>query len=420
MRGLQDFGLRTGAPTRVELSGVASRAKRSRYAYLQYDSGDYSNDNQTLSSQMEIPVSKFEESGYPADVGEDHISGSTEDTETDCSETDSLDSDSDDEMTALSAERKRNNRNLGKRSLDRTDAEVSRAYMTGRNCNWTNNGIKAGSIDKSFSTHISRYGPTSLHSSSDIADLEGLAWNSPSSMRGYWEDRQEYGDPLLVGRHHFGGRITLIDVDLKVQANNYRRDVPMISLMSKLNGHAIVGHPIQIEALESGLSENLLSATDYFIPEPLESPTALPSVWKTGRRTANFRVPRPFLSSSLSGDSKQHAQSVDDNRELKCGSDQGSISQKANMMGKSLSQYPMDRKFSRNSPKKNSPSSSQKIRTLSSIASEEKHQSDPRSGGSNYQADGLIKSENAPTTIACIPVNLVFSRLHEELVGRHH
>ncbi|KAL0321668.1 UNVERIFIED_CONTAM: hypothetical protein Scaly_2463200 [Sesamum calycinum] len=104
MRGLQDFGLRTGAPTRVELSGVASRAKRSRYAYLQYDSGDYSNDNQTLSSQMEIPVSKFEESGYPADVGEDHISGSTEDTETDCSETDSLDSDSDDEMTALSGE----------------------------------------------------------------------------------------------------------------------------------------------------------------------------------------------------------------------------------------------------------------------------------------------------------------------------
>ncbi|KAK4433199.1 hypothetical protein Salat_1082100 [Sesamum alatum] len=480
MRGLQDFGLRTGAPTREELSGVASRAKRSRYAYLQYDSGDYSNDNQTLSSQMEIPVSKFEESGYPADVGEDHISGSTEDTETDCSETDSLESDSDDEMTALSdgsasielrpkypriieaqeehgsisssddldelafvdglshpfshgrvstsmgvskwqLKGKRNNRNLGKRSLDRTDAEVSRAYMNGRNSNWANNGFKADSIDKSFRTHISRYGPTSLHSSSDIVDLEGLAWNSPSSMRGYWEDRQEYVDPLLVGRHHFGGRITLIDVDLKVQANNYRRDVPMISLMSKLNGHAIIGHPIQIEALESGLSENLLPATDYFIPEPLESPTALPSAWKTGRRTANFRVPRPFLSSTLSGDSKQHAQFVDENREVKCGSNEGSISQKANMMGKSLSQYPMDRKFSRNSPKKNSPSSSQKIRTLSSIASEEKHQSDPRSGGSsNYQADGLIKTENAPTTIACIPVNLVFSRLHEELVGRHH
>ncbi|KAL0304541.1 UNVERIFIED_CONTAM: hypothetical protein Sradi_6322200 [Sesamum radiatum] len=143
---------------------------------------------------------------------------------------------------------KRNNRNLGKRSLDRTDAEVSRAYMTGRNSNWTNNGIKA---------------------------------------------------------------VQLIKVLVPIYpANNYRRDVPMISLMSKLNGHAIVGHPIQIEALESGLSENLLSATDYFIPEPLESPTALPSAWKTGRRTANFRVPRPFLSSTLSGDSKQHAQSL--------------------------------------------------------------------------------------------------------------
>lgn len=87
-----------------ELSGVAFRTKRSRNAYVAYDSGDYLNDNQTLSSQIEIPVSKFEESSYPVDVGEDHISGSTEDTETDCSETDSLESDSDDEINALSGE----------------------------------------------------------------------------------------------------------------------------------------------------------------------------------------------------------------------------------------------------------------------------------------------------------------------------
>lgn len=88
-----------------EHTGVAiSRAKRSRNAYLTYDSGDCSNDNQTLTTQMEIPVSKFEESSYQADAGEDHISGSTEDTETDCSETDSVESDSDEEMAALSGE----------------------------------------------------------------------------------------------------------------------------------------------------------------------------------------------------------------------------------------------------------------------------------------------------------------------------
>lgn len=84
-----------------EVSGIAFRAKRSRNAYLTYDTGDYLND-QTLSTQIEIPVSRFEENSYPADVGEDHISGSTEDTETDCSETDSMESDSDDDMAALS------------------------------------------------------------------------------------------------------------------------------------------------------------------------------------------------------------------------------------------------------------------------------------------------------------------------------
>lgn len=84
-----------------EQSGLAiSRAKRSRNAYLAYDSGDCSNDN--LTTQMEIPVSKFEESSFHAEGGEDHMSGSTEDTETDCSETDSAESDSDEEMAALS------------------------------------------------------------------------------------------------------------------------------------------------------------------------------------------------------------------------------------------------------------------------------------------------------------------------------
>ncbi|KAH6766817.1 hypothetical protein C2S52_017800 [Perilla frutescens var. hirtella] len=462
MRGLQDFGLRTTPPTREEHSGVASRAKRSRNAYLTYDSGDCSNDNQTLTTQMEIPVSKFEESSYQVDVGEDHISGSTEDTETDCSETDSVESDSDEEMAALSdgsasielqpkypriieaqeehgsisssddfdemafadglthhlphgyvsnsmgvskwqLKGKRNNRNVGKRYPDRSDVEVSRGYANSRNSNWSSGGFKADPIDKISRNHLPRYGSTGLHSSIEAADLDGFAWNNQSIMRGYWEDSQEYVDPFFVGRHHFGGRTMLIDVDLKVQANNYRRDVPMISLMSKLNGHAIVGHPIQIEALESGLSENHITTTDYFHPEHLET-LALPSVWRTGRRTANSRVPRPFLN----GESKQHTLFIDQDTRLK-----------GSMMQRSFPQYPLDRKFSRNLPKKGSPSSNQKIRTLSSIASDEQHQSDPRNDASNYQVGGLIKTGNLPTTVACIPVNLVFSRLHEELVGRH-
>ncbi|KAL1547345.1 hypothetical protein AAHA92_23835 [Salvia divinorum] len=464
MRGLQDLGLRTTPPMREEYSGVAiSRVKRSRNAYLTYDSGDCSNDNQNITTQMEIPVSKFEGSSYRADAGEDHNSGSTEDTETDCSETDSVGSDSDEEMAALSdgagsielqpkyprsieahedhgsisssddfdemayadglphhlphgyisnsvevskwqLKGKRNNRNVGKKYPDRTDTELPKGYANSRNSNWSSGGgLKADPIDKSLRNHASGYRSTGLYSSNETADLDGFSWNNQSITRGYWEDSQEYLDPFFVGRHPFGGRAMLIDVDLEVQANNYRRDVPMISLMSKLNGHAIIGHPIQIEALDSDLSENHVSTTDYFHPEPLETP-ALPSVWRTGRRTANSRVPRPFLN----GESKQHAIFIDQDTRLK-----GGVTQR------SFPQYPMDRKFSRNSPKKSSPLSNQKIRSLSSIASDEQHQSDPRNDASSFQVGGVIKTGNLPTTVACIPVNLVFSRLHEELVGRH-
>ncbi|CAI9772065.1 unnamed protein product [Fraxinus pennsylvanica] len=394
-------------------------------------------------SQMETSVSKFEESfnRHSADYGEEHTSESTEDTETDSSETDTLESDSDDEMTALSdgsasielqpkyprrteeqghgsmssddldelefgddtpgsfhnnppsasmgvsrwqLKGKRNNRGL----MKRTDAEVSGGYIHGRKSNWSSSGKKSDLIERSFRTSMPGYGSTGLP--------DGLAWNDRSSMRGYWDDSI---DPLAA-QHHFGGRTMLLDVDLKVQANNYRRDVPLISLQSKLNGHAIIGHPIQIEALESGSSENLLLATDRFYPETSENHTALTPVWRTARRTANFRVPRPHVSSAMSSESKPVLQEVvDQYKRIPFGHHQH-----------------LDRRSPRNSPTKISPSSNQKTRTLSSIASESKRSIDQQGGSNNYEAEGLMKT---PATVACIPVKLVFSRLHEELAGRH-
>lgn len=449
MRGLQDFGLRTAPPMREELSGPVFRAKRSRYAYVQSASGDYSNDNQTMSSQMEVPVSHFEGRGYPVDGVEDQNSGSTEDTETDSSETDSLELDSDglsdgsysielqpkypwrvgaqedhgsisstddhDELpyaestsTGISKwhlKGKRNNQGLGKRSSDRTEAEFSGGYVVGRNSNWSNSGHKADFIDR-VRTHISKHGSTGLHSFNEKMDSEALGWNNHPVNRGGWEVLPGYVDP------HFGGRFLLVDVDIKVDANNYRRDVPMTSLVSKLNGHSVIGHPINIEALESGSTDSLVP-TDDLSPEPLELPAQLPSVWKTGRRTANARVPRPFLSSSFNGDGKKQAPFIHPERDP-----QRESNQSARMTLKNFSQYPLDRKLSRNSSR-NSPSSSQKVRALSSIASEDKHLNGVRCSCRNHPVDGKNKNENVPTTIACIPINLVFSRIHEDLVGRH-
>ncbi|CAA3015191.1 Hypothetical predicted protein [Olea europaea subsp. europaea] len=438
-----DDGSATINTSEEGLPGVSFRAKRGRSAHLATDSDSYLNNYGIHSSQIETSVSKFEESDKPhsADYGDEHTSGSTEDTETDSSGNDSLESDSDDEMTAISdgsasielqpkyprrieeqgsmtsddleelefgddvprsfrnnplsasmgvsrwqLKGKRNNRGLMKRS----DAEVSGGYIYRGRSNWSSSGKKSDLIERSFRTGMPGYRSTCLP--------DGLARNDQSSMRGYWDDSL---DPLSA-QHHFGGS-TLLDVDLKVQANNYRRDVPIISMQSKLNGRAIIGHPIQVEALESGSSENFLPATNHFYPETSENHMALTPIWSTARRTANFRVPRPHVSSAMSSESKPDLQVVvDQDKQIPFGHPQH-----------------LDRRFPRNSPRKINPSSNQKTRTLSSIASEPKHSIDHRIGGNNYQADGLMKTQDVPTTVACIPVKLVFSRLHEEFDGYH-
>lgn len=56
---------------------------------------------------------------------------------------------------------------------------------------------------------------------------------------------------------------SLYDVKLEVRANYRPQHVPLVSLMSKLNGKAIVGHPLTVEALDEGRCNILLSRIGY-------------------------------------------------------------------------------------------------------------------------------------------------------------
>ncbi|KAF2306651.1 hypothetical protein GH714_020097 [Hevea brasiliensis] len=178
---------------------------------------------------------------------------------------------------------KRNIRHLTKKSLDR-DGKVLNGPLHG-----TYHGIKGSTLGQRG------YG-------FDDADL-GRKYIG-TKMAGQYNGRYSYASRTLggqaehfnssfFGRHHFGGRARsmLVDVDLKVQASYQKELVPIVSLMSKLNGKAIVGHPIQIEALEDGSSETLISANDYHGTEAVDHDgnTSLPPAWRTARRT-NFRV----------------------------------------------------------------------------------------------------------------------------------
>ncbi|XAR52097.1 hypothetical protein NMG60_11019998 [Bertholletia excelsa] len=454
------------------------RAKRSRVEFPG-ESSDCSDGKQFCINQMAVSPFHFDESNssHPAALDEENIPESMESTETDSTETESLDSDAAEEMVALSdaalvtelepkslgrpgaqvqhgslsigepdklaltsdmshldahdpvtagvgvskwqLKGKRNNRSLTKRSTAVGDRRVSRSSMyrinleEGENYGYEEHNL----IEKDFRTRVSAldhrgYLSTSKFTSkdldkisSDMIDWEDLAWNDHSFLRGYWEDSRNYFDPVFVGHRSFGGRMRslLVDVDLKVQSSYQREHVPMISLMSKLNGQAIVGHPIQIEALENGSSGTLLSAAEGICSEALDNDTSLPPMWRTARRTANFRIPRSHPSTTIDGrETVGHFPNTDLDAKI--------LSKKSNAK---------NRKHARKPSKKMRLSSSQKIKTLSSIGKEQKFGNDLKRGINGCRVNGLIKGESGPPAVACIPVKLVFSRLQEELVGRH-
>ncbi|XP_076909085.1 uncharacterized protein At1g51745-like [Bidens hawaiensis] len=348
-------------------------------------SGDNYDYTQTIPDQVETksPVGLSEEN---------NTTGSNEDTETDSSGTESLMSDTYDASAALSDEGEEDiefipksfGRSVEHESMSDDDSELPED---------SGDSLHLQTVSK-WQLKGKRNSRKGLMTSGAWAKEE-INWEDPDPepehclKGGYWDDPSVYvsSSPRQI---QFGtGRIKsmLIDVDVGVQSGYQREHVPMISLMSKLNDKAIVGHPIPVETLEDASSDFiLLSAGD---DESLGAGATL-QPWRTARRTAKCRVPRPPHSSTLEED--QYEYLVDE-----------------------------DGKGNRKSKKKlhqRTSSCNQKIRTLSSI------------GGSGtpqqqmmdlvcYENEGVMKPESLPTAVACIPVKLVFSRLHEELVARH-
>ncbi|KAE8706499.1 Tudor/PWWP/MBT superfamily protein [Hibiscus syriacus] len=150
-----------------------------------------------------------------------------------------------------------------------------------------------------------------------IRDLEDMPWENHVAVKREWENKVWCFDPKFYTYGNFGGkkRSMLIDVDLKVQAGYQKEPVPIVSLMSKLNGKAIIGHPIQIEALDDNSTETLLSTNGYFsIGLMNHGHSSLPPAWRTAKRT-NFRVPRPHQPFALSSYEAAGYRSLDHERE---------------------------------------------------------------------------------------------------------
>ncbi|KAG2700935.1 hypothetical protein I3760_06G019500 [Carya illinoinensis] len=465
----------------VEQMGVTSRAKRSRSLYLTAEHEEVDDSSETNSSDSESDSSETEPeideettllsewNALGRSEAQEHGSMNIEEHDglTFLGDTSHLylhdHVSANDAMSKWRLKGKRNIRNITKRSVNASDGKGS---IHGTYSEEKGSGLRQRTLRQNLSFHRnddfdysvdddddaededdddniserdfgsqkvkmdSRYSLASRAASRgqnsvarNMADWEDLTWEDQSALRGYWGVKAERFDPYFNAHRRFGGRprSMLVNVDLKVQASYQKEPVPIVSLMSKLNGKAIIGHPIQIEALEDGSAETLLSTVDFGNEVFNNENTALQPAWRTARRTANFRVPRPHLSSVLEGDEAAHdipflgQEMKPPLKKLNV----GSFSYKPCPDRSNLPLIPRpqtDLKILKKPPKKVSLSSSQKTRTLSSIATEQNFSIKPIQDGNSGLMDGLIKPESSGhTTVACIPVKLVFSRLLEKI-----
>ncbi|CAK8539249.1 unnamed protein product [Lathyrus sativus] len=336
---------------------------------------------------------------------------------------------------------KRNNRNLVKRSAvasDRRGAVLYGADVEGQRRHLNHNHQRSGvnfpyyrndysdapdDTDQMFGSE-DEYSPTpravakGQNKNFHGVDWDEWPWEDQPALKGY-SDFKGYA-PSYSDHYQYDGmkRSVLVDVDLKVQTSYKKEPVPIVSITSKLNGRSIIGRPIQIESLKDGSTDNLFSTIDDYSNDWIgyEGSSVLPPAWRTARRTANFRVPRPHIqSSNVDEDFSIEQERNNEYKRLNSGNSSHNAShwKKNNLNGVGPS---IDKKSFKKSAKKASLSSSQKTRTLSSLSIEDNLSRKQSLTRSFYQIDKLSKPEvSGLTTVACIPVKLVFSRLLEKI-----
>ncbi|XP_052210703.1 uncharacterized protein At1g51745-like [Diospyros lotus] len=216
--------------------------------------------------------------------------------------------------------------------------------------------------------------------------------SAPSSSYFLDSDSQSI-NPECIGFHN--QLETLTNVELMVQASNQQEHVPLVSITSRLNGKAIVGHPIDIEASEDCSSEILIARkrkADGVLFDNFGNKMFQP-VWRTSERTPVHYGPLCFPSPSQK----------DDESALTCRKPSHS-----NHEARADNMLPPQQSPGR--PMKMYILSKQKTRAISSFDTEQKH------GGNqadvpHFNLDSIIRKASPSTGVACVPVKLIFSDL---------
>lgn len=115
------------------------------------------------------------------------------------------------------------------------------------------------------------------HVKSRPAAVRGWSWNSPQKeapdqhapqrLLPYRQSRftvnPKYDDSDISLRHHVAIS-GLYEVNIEVKTSYRPQHVPYISLMSKLTGRPIIGHPLTIEVLGDSFSDDIISNSECY------------------------------------------------------------------------------------------------------------------------------------------------------------
>ncbi|XP_020594126.1 uncharacterized protein At1g51745-like [Phalaenopsis equestris] len=176
---------------------------------------------------------------------------------------------------------------------------------------------------------------------------------------------------------------SLYDVELKVQANYHGQRAPLVSLVSKLNGKAIVGHAISVDILDDGSSTILLNSVRHLTGCGINLlRSRVDIIGKLHEKLDHLAKPSCLNSSLLT-------RKPLGGRNLK----RSSLLKRKPLGGRKFGFSP------------------RKIRRLSSITVDLNNREKDRE---------VIVEKVEDSSVSCIPVRVVFSRLREALSHSSH
>ncbi|KAF6172607.1 hypothetical protein GIB67_036557 [Kingdonia uniflora] len=183
---------------------------------------------------------------------------------------------------------KRNSRILGKQNGKGPDSW--RSSLDSKDMLWSENRVK---LKKSERIEEQRNGSRQWRDSISLSETlrmePNYLYSGPHHRRPHIRNYSSFQISDPHNRNTYRGG-TLVDVNLEVQGSYRGKHVPLVSLMSKLNGKAIVGHPLTVEVLDDGCCD--IPSTICSSPETIEDRKSLVKILKVQSSFSPRKVPK--------------------------------------------------------------------------------------------------------------------------------